>query len=165
MKEELSEGLIDMTSSTVNQTSGAPTGMGALKSATQLSGPFWRNVEIRGDDECWPYTGHIDRDGYGKYQRHGAHREAFHLATGRRALFSVLHSCDNPPCCNPAHLREGTQADNIAECVSKNRHYWGSMTHCKRGHEFTVENTYRRSDGKRKCRACERKGVRLAVAS
>lgn len=38
MKEELSEGLIDMTSSTVNQTSGAPTGM---RSQYAVCGVLW----------------------------------------------------------------------------------------------------------------------------
>lgn len=37
-------------------------------------------------------------------------------------------------------------------------------THCHRGHEFTVENTYVRGDGKRRCRACRAGGsTRLAV--
>lgn len=29
-------------------------------------------------------------------------------------------------------------------------------THCKRGHEFTAENTYVRPDGRRSCRQCRR---------
>ncbi len=41
---------------------------------------------------------------------------------------NVLHGCDNPPCCNPAHLRLGTQAENIADCIRRNRKAIGERT-------------------------------------
>jgi hypothetical protein len=34
---------------------------------------------------------------------------------------AILHTCDNSPCCNPEHLRIGTQNDNIQDMVSKGR--------------------------------------------
>jgi hypothetical protein len=32
-----------------------------------------------------------------------------------------LHSCDNRPCCNPKHIFEGTQKENIADMIAKGR--------------------------------------------
>lgn len=33
----------------------------------------------------------------------------------------ILHHCDNPPCEEPTHLYAGTQADNVADMVRRNR--------------------------------------------
>ncbi len=51
-----------------------------------------------------------------------AHRAAWEYTRGPvpAGLF-VLHRCDNPPCCNPAHLFLGTQADNMADMQAKGR--------------------------------------------
>lgn len=35
--------------------------------------------------------------------------------------YVVMHSCDNPVCCNPSHLSMGTQADNMADRDRKGR--------------------------------------------
>jgi len=50
-----------------------------------------------------------------------AHRIAYELLKGPTGDFFVLHTCDNPPCCNPDHLWLGTQADNIKDCKEKGR--------------------------------------------
>lgn len=74
---------------------------------------------------CWEWTGARDRAGYGliwiSNQRIPAHRWAAALVYGPNDDLFVLHHCDNPPCVNPAHLRYGTLADNIADMVSRGR--------------------------------------------
>lgn len=52
-----------------------------------------------------------------------AHRAAFQAATGiDPGEKLVCHSCDNPPCCNPAHLFLGTETDNVRDMLAKSRH-------------------------------------------
>jgi len=51
----------------------------------------------------------------------GAHRVAFTFHHGREPQKYVLHSCDNPGCCNPAHLREGTQLENMRDMNERGR--------------------------------------------
>lgn len=54
-------------------------------------------------------------------KNHRAHRAAFELHHGREPNGILLHTCDNPLCCNPSHLSEGTQSDNMADMVRKGR--------------------------------------------
>lgn len=51
-----------------------------------------------------------------------AHRFAYELAHGPIPDgYLVCHTCDNPPCCNSAHLFLGTAKDNVQDCIRKNR--------------------------------------------
>lgn len=84
---------------------------------------FWEQVDKTGD--CWPWTRSTDSRGYGSLGRNGktarAHVVAYELYNGAPAANHVLHSCDNPPCCNPAHLRDGTHAENMREAKERGR--------------------------------------------
>lgn len=83
--------------------------------------------KVNKETGCWEFTGCKTAGGYGRIRVKGvhwmAHRYALSEALGRPIAegMLVLHSCDNPPCVNPAHLREGTQKENVAECIAKGR--------------------------------------------
>ncbi len=88
---------------------------------------FWSRVHITvNPDECWEWTGFRFSKGYGyvnfpEIPTQMSHRIAYFLATGVFPICYILHSCDNPPCCNPRHLRDGTQSENIQEASAKGR--------------------------------------------
>jgi hypothetical protein len=112
---------------------------------------------------CWIWTGRVNSWGYGffSYRRTAAaHRVSYLLFRGpipKGANIRVCHTCDVRLCVNPDHLWIGTQQDNIKDCAEKKRHTNGAKTHCKRGHEYTPENTLFTDAGKgRKRRACKR---------
>ena len=85
--------------------------------------PARRNYQQLGPDDCWPWLGRLDKDGYGLFgQHHKAHRAAYEDQVGPiPAGMSVLHSCDYRACCNGAHLFTGTQQDNLADMRAKKR--------------------------------------------
>lgn len=41
----------------------------------------------------------------------------------------AMHLCNNPPCCNPAHLRNGTQLENVQYAAACNRMSVGPRNH------------------------------------
>lgn len=100
---------------------------------------FWNYVTKGGADECWEWRGFRDKDGYGKLRdgdtQRGAHIVSFEIHKGPVPEgLSVLHSCDNPPCVNPAHLRPGTHLDNMADrkragrCFTGERHHYAKFS-------------------------------------
>lgn len=89
---------------------------------------FWTRVDRRGPDECWPWTASRQTGGgYGVFTREGrtkyAHRAALEEAIGRPLAAGefACHTCDNPPCCNPAHLFVGSALDNHRDMSRKGR--------------------------------------------
>lgn len=89
---------------------------------------FWGYVSRGEPGECWEWNGYRHSFGYGMISRVGqhtmltAHRVSWELTNGPiQDGKQVLHKCDNPPCCNPAHLFLGTHLDNMADAVAKGR--------------------------------------------
>ena len=87
---------------------------------------FWALVEQHGPSECWPWLGHRNSSGHGRFRFAGkvqyAHRIAL-LVDGQELGTDDLacHSCDNPPCVNPAHLYRGTHKTNADDCTDRGR--------------------------------------------
>lgn len=95
---------------------------------------FWSKVDkSAGPDACWPWqSSTMQSNGYGQFfdthpetgkpTMRTAHRVAWELHNGRSVPRGrlILHAreCTSRRCCNPAHLRTGTQAENIADAVS-----------------------------------------------
>lgn len=100
----------------------------------QPLGDFWSKVNIGKPHECWEIRKELTNvdergrtrvsiwDGSKRRSQLG-HRVAYTLDRGEEPEKGkkVCHSCDNPPCCNPAHLWVGTQADNLNDMKKKKR--------------------------------------------
>lgn len=90
---------------------------------------FWSRVDktpgFGPNGDCWKWTGKPTPQGYGMVSVNGsaipAHRASWLYTYGEMPKLWLLHSCDNPRCVNPAHLREGTPADNAADMVKRDR--------------------------------------------
>lgn len=89
---------------------------------------FWSKVDKSGGpNACWPWTGSRlkARGGYGQIKLGGrvlyAHRIALELSTGRSVEAFACHRCNRPPCCNPAHLYDGTPKENSADAARLGR--------------------------------------------
>jgi hypothetical protein len=124
-------------------------------------------IDIRGQDECWPWTGAVNRSNRGQFSISGrtvsAPRAVLEFLAGQDvpSHLYALHNCDNPNCVNPDHLWLGTQQDNMDDMRDKGRERVHS-THCPSGHRYTKDNTAWRRAGNsnnrqvRRCRTCSR---------
>jgi hypothetical protein len=82
-------------------------------------------VDIR-DNGCWEWRGFKLHAGHGQAKWEGypvkAHRLSYAAFVSEPGELMVCHHCDNPPCCNPAHLFLGTKGDNNRDAARKGRY-------------------------------------------
>lgn len=120
--------------------------------------------------ECWIWQGARNVLGYGTLtincRSFVAHRVAYAIHNGRDpGDLLVCHTCDNPPCVNPAHLWLGTAADNIEDMMSKGRHPSGVLGQSERC-RFCGGLRSRRQYGKRaswRCNTCNPRELRQSL--
>lgn len=122
---------------------------------------FESRVAVDPDSGCWLWAGGISSNGYGAfsvaYKSIAAHRFAYQLLVGPIPNGLELdHLCRNRACCNPDHL------EAVTHLVNQRRR--PQRTHCKRGHEYTTENTYLKANGDRQCKECVRISSRARAA-
>lgn len=122
----------------------------------RITNPLTRLLRLMDPQEngCWYWTGTKSSNGYGSFSmpgsiRLGVHRAAYELMVGPIPMeLTIDHLCQVKHCVNPDHMEPVTMAENLSR-IGKRR------THCKRGHEFTPENTGRQQSG-RYCRECRK---------
>ncbi len=127
---------------------------------------FWRKVDrSAGPRGCWLWTGGTSQKGYGRFalgrKMISAHRYAYEIAVGPipdglEIDHVKARGCQHRHCVNPAHMEAVTGKVNTLRGESPSARHARQVT-CALGHEFTAENTYRRPDGRRVCRACRRR--------
>src|ERR1051325_10682533 len=88
-----------------------------------LAERFWSKVKKT--KHCWVWIGALDTKGRAriayKWKNQAAARVSWFLSVGKWSVLSILHHCDNVACVRPDHLYEGTQKQNMEDCVRRGR--------------------------------------------
>lgn len=111
------------------------------------------------DDGCWLWNGPLTPNGYGRFRLPGQRERVVHRVLWEHHNGFVPpgqqldHRCMTRNCCNPEHLEPVTPSEN----TRRQRHANRLKDACPKGHPYDEANTRIGADGKRRCRACDRK--------
>lgn len=143
---------------------GDPLGGGPNRIYGDDEARFWSYVDK--SDGCWLWTGYTNPKGYGRFMLNGrqvqVHRFAYEAEVGPIPEgLEIDHLCRTRNCVRPDHLEPVPGVVNLARGNGDPARN-ARKTHCKRGHEFTPENTWiSPTNGGRSCRACRKIRRRL----
>lgn len=126
---------------------------------------IFSKIKINNQTGCWEWQAKRSRGGYGciKFRRRdeSVHRVIYAWAVeplprkvaGQKTPQLDHFTCDNPPCCNPVHLKLVTPKANALR--SNNPAAINSRkTHCSRGHLLPLQPSGKGTYG-RECRQCK----------
>ena len=82
----------------------------------------WQYVNVVDFGECWEWLAYRNEQGYGQGMDEKnypvvAHRFTYETFWLRKLSGLACHTCNNPPCCNPMHIYDGTTATNAQDAV------------------------------------------------
>lgn len=127
-------------------------------------GRFFDKLTVNRVTSCWLWKAATNGSGYGMFNFNGAAGRSAHVVSYEWFVGAVAdgleidHLCCHKRCVNPAHLEAVTKRENFER-------WHRTVTHCKRGHEFTPENTRVWSAGvgkvSRYCLTCRREADRV----
>jgi hypothetical protein len=143
--------------------------MGRAPNGLSVEQRFWRRVRVL--DGCWKWIGSRDDFGYGTMavdrKIRKTHRLSWEIHYGAIPPgMAVLHGCDNPECTNPGHLRLGTDADNSADRVARERQARGSRNSRAKLNEIQVAGIRRAlGEGRKQADLAREHGVDPSIVS
>lgn len=120
---------------------------------------FFSKIVVNRTTQCWEWTAG-KASGYGHFWYQGrfilCHRLTYawlvaSLPSGHGE--TIDHLCDNPPCCNPVHLKFGPHRDNLLRSNSQ-QGINARKTHCKNGHLLGPTRYFRKARPVRICTIC-----------